>query len=242
MSRRIEKSKSHFVGLRINETHKSVLSKLQEISGMSKTELLLKGLELLGDYYTLGFDQPTLSFELKRLEDEALHYASVLKQIRERGKAIKLVVQEIRDIDAIVDKFGADKSYLIQILLDVQKKYNWLPRLALMWISERLNVPMSTIMSVATFYKAFSLAPRGRHLIRVCMGTSCKVRGAPIILDNLQRLLDVDLDGTTSDGRFSLKRVNCLACCALGPMMTVDGEYYGGVKLSKVKTILSKYG
>ncbi|MGQ9544128.1 MAG: NADH-quinone oxidoreductase subunit NuoE family protein [Candidatus Bathyarchaeia archaeon] len=95
---------------------------------------------------------------------------------------------------------------------------------------------------MATFYKAFSLSPRGRHLIRVCMGTSCKVRGAPIILDRVQRLLGIEKDETTPDGMFSLETVNCVGCCALGPIMTIDGEYYGNLKLSDVKKILSRYG
>ncbi|MFQ5821948.1 MAG: NAD(P)H-dependent oxidoreductase subunit E, partial [Candidatus Heimdallarchaeota archaeon] len=93
----------------------------------------------------------------------------------------------------------------------------------------------------ATFYKAFSLAPRGRHRIRVCMGTSCKVRDAPIILDRVQRLLGIEKDETTPDGKFALETVNCLGCCALGPMMTIDGEYYGNLKVSEVKRNLPKY-
>ncbi|MEM3361163.1 MAG: NADH-quinone oxidoreductase subunit NuoE [Candidatus Bathyarchaeia archaeon] len=233
--------KSQFVGLRIGEKERERLFKLKEATGLSKTQLLLKGLELLGEYYSLDLDQPPLSIELKRLEMEALRYAEAIKQIRQRGQAIKLIVQELRDVDAIVDKHKSDRSRLIQILLDVQKKYGWLPKLALIWISERLNVSMAQIYSIATFYKAFSLIPRGRHTIRVCMGTSCKVRGAPELLNNLQRILGIEPGQTTPDGKFTLTTVNCLGCCAISPVLTIDGEYYGHLKLTDVKKILAKY-
>lgn len=236
-----KEGKSQFVGLRIGEKEREFLSKLQKASGLSKTQLLLKGLEILGEYYSLDLDQPPLSIELKRLEMEALRYAEAIKQIRQKGQAIKLIVQELRDVDAILDKHGSDKSRLIQILLDIQKKYGWLPKLALMWISERLDVPMARIYSIATFYKAFSLTPRGRHVIKVCMGTSCKVRGSPSLLENIQRVLDIEVGQTTQDGKFSLTTVNCLGCCALGPIMTVDDEYYGHLKVTDLKKIFSKY-
>lgn len=134
-----------------------------------------------------------------------------------------------------------DESMLIQILLRLQKNFGWLPREMLSEVSKQLGVPLSQVYQVATFYKAFSLVPRGRHLIRVCSGTSCKVRGATTILDNLQRLLNIERGETTPDGKFSLETVNCLGCCALGPMMTIDSEYYGTVKLPNVKNILAKH-
>ncbi len=236
-----KRSKSSFVGLRVNEEHKRILSKLQKTSGLSKTELLLRGLEILSEYYSLELDKPALSLELRRLEMEALRYAEVMRQIRQKGRAIKLVIQELRDIDAIIDKHNTDKSRLIQILLDVQEKYGWLPKLSLMWISERLEVPIARIYTIAEFYKAFSLAPRGRHLIRVCMGTSCKVRGAEAILDRIQRILGIERGKTTPDGKFTLETVNCLGCCALGPVMTIDGKYYGNLKIREIDEILSKY-
>jgi len=145
-------------------------------------------------------------------------------------------------VNKVMEDYLYDESMLIQILLRLQRNFGWLPREMLSEVSKQLVVPLSQVYQVATFYKAFSIAPRGRHLVRVCMGTSCKVRGAPIVLDNLQRLMNVERGETTPDNRFSLETVNCLGCCALGPMMTVDGEYHGGVKLPNVKNILSKYG
>jgi NADH-quinone oxidoreductase subunit E len=152
---------------------------------------------------------------------------------------------KLRGIAAIVNKVVQeaqyDKGMLIQILLKLQRSFGWLPKEMLTEISKQLEIPLSQVYQVATFYKAFSLAPRGRHLIRVCMGTSCKVRGSDTILERVQNHLSIDKDGTTLDGKFSLETVNCVGCCALGPVMTVDDDYHGNLKLPDVDRILSKY-
>jgi len=141
-----------------------------------------------------------------------------------------------------VEEYGYDEETLIQVLLRLQREFGWLTRGMLSEVSKQLGVPLSRVYQAATFYKAFSLGPRGRHLIRVCMGTSCKVRGAPVILDRVKRILGVERGETTPDGRFSLETVNCVGCCALGPMMTVDENYHGNLKLIDVERILSGYG
>ncbi len=134
-----------------------------------------------------------------------------------------------------------DKSMLIQILLKLQRSFGWLPMEMLLEISRQLGIPISQLYQAATFYEAFSLNPRGKHLIRVCMGTSCKVRGASSIYEKLQSSLGIDAGEVTPDGRFSLETVNCLGGCALGPMMTIDDQYFGNLKLLTVKNILAKY-
>jgi NADH-quinone oxidoreductase subunit E len=144
-------------------------------------------------------------------------------------------------VKSVVEEYNCDRSMLIQILLRLQKSFGWLPRDMLTEASKQLKVPLSQVYQIATFYKAFSLAPRGRHLLRVCMGTSCKVRGAEQILDQIQRSLKIESGGTTPDGNFSLETVNCVGCCALGPVMTVDGDYHGNLKLQDVERILSRY-
>jgi NADH-quinone oxidoreductase subunit E len=144
-------------------------------------------------------------------------------------------------VNKTIEDYQYDKSMLIQILLRLQKNFGWLPMEMLSEVSKQLGISINQVYQVATFYKAFSLSPRGRHLIRVCSGTSCRVRGAPTIREKLQSLLGIDTGEVTTDGRFSLETVNCLGCCALGPMMTIDGEYYGNLKLLAVKRILSKY-
>ena len=144
-------------------------------------------------------------------------------------------------VNKVVEDYRYDESMLIQILLRLQKNFNWLPKEMLSEVSKQLRIPLSQVYQVATFYKVFSLAPRGRHLIRTCMGTSCNVRGAPIVLDRLQSLLGIEKGEITPDGAFSLESVNCLGCCALGPTMTVDSEYYGNLKVHDLKRILSRY-
>jgi len=136
-------------------------------------------------------------------------------------------------LDAILDRYDRNPAQLIPILQDVQAEENYLPRETLEAISEKLGVPLVRIYSVATFYKAFSLDPRGKHIIQVCMGTACHVRGAPRILDKMVRDLGVQPGKTTKDLEFTLETVNCLGACALGPIVVVDGEYHGQMTAPK---------
>ncbi len=128
--------------------------------------------------------------------------------------------------EAIVDKHGRDKSSLIQVLLEIQQQKHWLSEADLKSVSRELDVPLVQVYHVATFYKAFSLVPKGEHSISVCLGTACHVRGAPRLLDRVVDTFKIGPSGTSADMRFSLDKVNCLGCCALGPVMLVDGEYY----------------
>jgi NADH-quinone oxidoreductase subunit E len=141
-------------------------------------------------------------------------------------------------IDQIIDKYQGDASALIQVLLEIQRENRWLPKEALEKVSEKLEVPLNQIQHVATFYKAFSLVPRGRHEIQVCMGTACHIRGAPRVLDMVQDLLGIHPGETDLDLKFSLETVNCLGCCAMGPVMVVDGKYHGKTVPAKVSDVL----
>jgi NADH-quinone oxidoreductase subunit E len=144
-------------------------------------------------------------------------------------------------IDTIIDRYQDEEGILIQVLLDVQHEYNWLPQEALKRISDRLGIAFSEVYRVASFYKAMSLTPRGHHLIRVCLGTACHVRGAPRILDNVEQVLNIKAGETTQDMKFTVERVNCLGCCALGPVMVIDGEAHGNLVPAKVQEILNEY-
>ena len=145
--------------------------------------------------------------------------------------------QEAAVIDTILSRYESDKSALIQILLEVQRQNHWLPRDALKKVSESLGVPLTQIYHVSTFYKAFSLMPKGRHSVCVCMGTACQVRGAPRLLDKTVEVLKVKPGETSPDLRFSLDTVNCLGCCALGPVMTLDGEYHSSPSTKKIEDL-----
>lgn len=151
------------------------------------------------------------------------------------------MVENLEKVNTIMDRYKGDGSSLISILQDIQTEYNYLPEEALRKVATALNVPLIDIYSVATFYKSFSLTPRGKHLITVCMGTACHVRGGPRILGEVERRLSIKPGQTTEDDLFTLETVNCLGCCAIGPIVVVDGEYYGEMTVRKVDPILEKY-
>ena len=148
---------------------------------------------------------------------------------------------EIDSIDRIIDKHHGKASSLIQILLEIQSEHHWLPREALDRVSEKLHVPMSRIQHISTFYKAFSQVPKGRHEIHVCMGTACHVRGAQRVLDTIQDATGIRPGETDTEMKFSLETVNCLGCCALGPVMVVNGEYHGNVAPATSADVLKTY-
>ncbi len=144
-------------------------------------------------------------------------------------------------IDQIISNYQGDQSSLIQILLEIQRENHWLPKEVSEKVSKKLNVPLSWIYHITTFYKAFSLIPKGRHEILICLGTACHVRGGPRILDKVEQVIDIKAGQTTSDMKFSLETVNCLGCCALGPVMIVDGKYHGKIAPTKVEEVLKSY-
>lgn len=144
-------------------------------------------------------------------------------------------------IESILRKHNYKKSRIIQILNEIQKAYNYLPKDVLEQVSQRLKLPLSNIYSIATFYSAFSLKPRGKHLITVCLGTACHVRGAPSVLSRLEDKLQIKTDQTTEDNEFTLKTVNCLGACALAPIVVIDEEYHGQTTVNKVDKLLKAY-
>jgi NADH-quinone oxidoreductase subunit E len=125
------------------------------------------------------------------------------------------------------------------LLQETQKRYGYLPREALQAISREMNIPLARLYGLATFYRSFSLTPRGRHEITVCTGTACHVRGTATILGYLQRRLQVAPGGTTADGEFTFVTVNCLGACALGPVVVLDGKYHGKMTVAKTDEVLA---
>lgn len=144
-------------------------------------------------------------------------------------------------VDQIIDKYHGEASYLIQVLLDIQSENNWLPKETLEQVSERLSVPMTRIQHIATFYKAFSLVPKGRHGVHICMGTACHVRGASRVLDAVKDLTGIKPGETDLDLKFSLETVNCLGCCALGPVVEIDGKTHGKMAPAQAAEVLKNY-
>ncbi len=132
------------------------------------------------------------------------------------------------------------KSSLLPLLLETQEKYHYLPEDELRRISLALDVPLSEVYGVATFYKAFSLVPRGKNIVTVCSGTACHVRGSVRLVGELEKWLGVRAGQNTSDGIFSFETVDCLGCCALGPVMVVNGQYYSNMKSSRAIALLKR--
>jgi NADH-quinone oxidoreductase subunit E len=156
-------------------------------------------------------------------------------------KKVRTAAMDNAKIDNIIDKYPSDASSLIQVLLEIQSEHHWLPKEALERVSEKLNVPLNRIQHIITFYKAFSVVPKGRHEIHVCTGTACHVRGAQRVLDTVQDLIGLKPGETDQDLKFTLETVNCVGCCALGPVMVIDGEYHGKMAPAKSEDVLKNY-
>jgi NADH-quinone oxidoreductase subunit E len=146
-----------------------------------------------------------------------------------------------KEVNAILNKHKHDQSSIIAILQDIQEQERYLPRDMLEYVAQKLDIPLSKIYYLSTFYKAFSLEPRGKHLLNVCLGTACHVRGAARLVDRLESDLGISAGKTTADLTFSLETVNCLGACALGPVVVIDGEYFGQMAPEKVDDLLQKY-
>ena len=145
-------------------------------------------------------------------------------------------------IKNIIKQYGSDKSFIVPILQDVQREFNYLPKDALYAVSSQLSVPISRVYEVVTFYKAFSLKPKGRYQLSLCMGTACHVRGAELIARNVSDILGIKEGDTTPDLEYSFETVGCLGACALGPILVVNGEYNGHMNIAKSTKILKKLG
>lgn len=192
-------------------------------------------------------DYLTKPFDLNRLE-ESIRSTLGPVQLEIRPKVVtdravstvpkveKIVPKAPEEIPAEFRNIG-DKSALIQMLLAIQRENRWLSNDALVWVSLKLGVPLTQIYHIATFYKAFSLKPQGRHSVFVCAGTACHVRGATGLLNKVEDRLKIKPGQTSGDMEFTLNTVNCLGCCALGPVMMVDGKYHSNPSAGKVKEI-----
>jgi len=146
-----------------------------------------------------------------------------------------------KEITRVLKSYPKEKRYSLAILQDLQRRFGYIPREGLKALSEYLGVKLSSLYSMATFYRSLSLKPRGKHIIRVCDGTACHIRGAPVLLDTLKRLLSISPGETTKDGLFTVETVNCLGACAIAPVMVVDGKYNSKVKPDEVEAILKTY-
>jgi NADH-quinone oxidoreductase subunit E len=234
-------------GMSLSELRKAKQSAVKKTekpeppSPQDKNDLVLRGLGVLGEAYSVGLEKRELLEELSYLEAEAKYHAESLGQIKRKERAILDIRHDLLEADAIMERYGFEKGALIQVLLDVQEKFHWLPRHILHWITARLNVPAREVYTIANFYEAFSLEPRGRHRFQVCTGTACHVRGAQETLSRLEVMLNLKPGQTDSRQQFTLETVHCLGCCALAPVVQIDDQYHHDPSRKKLEKIVESF-
>jgi len=152
-----------------------------------------------------------------------------------------MIATEPHQIQTIMEAYPAEQRFALAILQDIQREFNYLPEESLAVVSERIGIPVAQLYSIATFYKALSLSPKGKHIIKVCDGTACHMCGSSSLLVSIKQVLGIGVDELTEDGQFSLECVNCVGSCALAPVMIIDDNYYAKVNTEKLVAILDKY-
>lgn len=151
-------------------------------------------------------------------------------------------MEQQQNYQRIIQAYPGEPRYLLAAMQDLQKEFNYLPRLGLKILAQHMDLPVSKVYATASFYKAFSLVPKGKVVFRVCDGTACHIKGSETLVDQLQKHLKIRPGETTQDGAFSLETVNCLGACALAPVMVVNGRVYGKVTPGSIEKIISEYG
>lgn len=144
----------------------------------------------------------------------------------------------LRSVKLVLDNYNQQPQDLVEVLQDIQEEQGYISENAMLAVSEHLNVPLIEVCRVANFYKAFSLSPRGKHVLTVCMGTACHVRGAPRLLDEVRGQLGIEAGQTTQDKMFTLERVNCLGACALGPIVVLDDKYHRNMTPNRLRKLV----
>lgn len=161
--------------------------------------------------------------------------------LNKKRKAIELEPADLEKINNIINNYVASKENLLAILQDIQEQYRYLPQDILRYVAEKLDVPATQAYNIATFFNAFSLTPKGENIINICTGTACYIKGAPLLMDALERELSIKDGETTPDLKFTLQSVRCLGCCALAPVLTINGKAYGKLTPDKISSILKIY-
>ena len=157
-----------------------------------------------------------------------------------RRKEVEIAESERKLVEELIAKHGTSQASLMRILQDINEQEKYLPQSVIYYLSQRFSIPVSTLYRIGTFYTAFSFTPRGKHTVSVCTGTACHIKGAPKLIDELKKELQIDVGGTTEDRLFSLETVRCLGCCSIAPVVKI-GRVYGYVKPSEIPTIINDY-
>lgn len=208
-------------------------SELAEIMGVTPSDI--------ARHVNISARQGLCRFDESKNLVAAAYYEKDDQRTREMADTVRTAALDNEKIEAIIAKYEGKPGALIHVLMEVQSENHWLPKEILNAISERLNVPLSRVMQIASFYKTFSLTPKGRHRIHVCNGTSCHLRGADQLLDKVQELVGVKSGQVDADANFSLETGCCQGCCTLGPEMIVDGEHHGRLSADQAEEVLKNY-
>jgi NADH-quinone oxidoreductase subunit E len=146
-----------------------------------------------------------------------------------------------KELSKVLSSYPKEKRHSLAILQDMQHRFGYIPKEGLEAVSVYLSIKLSALYSMATFFRALSLKPKGKHIIKVCDGTACHIRGAPVVLDALERALKIKAGETTKDRQFTIEPVNCLGACAIAPVVVVDGKSHPKVKPDQIEAILKTY-
>ncbi len=180
--------------------------------------------------------------KINKIQTQLNEWIAELNKIKgEKETELEEIISDFKIIDKIIEKHEYSRNNLIQVLIDFQAEYNWLPKHILFYVGSKLNISLSQIYSIATFYKSFNLEPIGKYSITVCSGTACHVRRSESLLQKIGDILGIKPGDTTNDFKFTLDTVNCLGCCALGPVMVLNERYYSNPSTRQLEKLFSEF-
>jgi NADH-quinone oxidoreductase subunit E len=221
----------------------NVISQIQKNKKQKINPLLISNPDLLEPKRNYSYSSKTDTYQdtirINNIQTQLNEWANELNKIKsEKEMELEEIINDFGKIDKILERHEFGKNNLIQMLIDFQSEYNWLPKHVLFYVREKLNVPLTQIYGIASFYKFFNLEPRGKYQITVCAGTACHVRGSINLLQRIVNFLGIKPGDTTTDYKFTLDTVNCLGCCALGPVMLFNNKYYSNPDTKKLESLL----
>ena len=221
----------------------NVISQIQKNKKQKINPLLISNTDLPETNRNYSYSSKTNTYQdtvrINNIQTQINEWANELNKIKsEKEMELEEIITDFGKIDKILEKHEFKENNLIQMLLDFQSEYNWLPKHVLFYTGNKLNVPLTQIYGIASFYKFFNLEPRGKYQITVCAGTACHVRGSMNLLQRIVNFLGIKPGDTTRDYKFTLDTVNCLGCCALGPVMLFNNKYYSNPDTKKLESLL----
>ena len=221
----------------------NVISQIQKNKKQKINPLLISNTDLPETNRNYSYSSKTNTYQdtvrINNIQTQINEWADELNKIKsEKEMELEEIITDFGKIDKILEKHEFKENNLIQMLLDFQSEYNWLPKHVLFYTGNKLNVPLTQIYGIASFYKFFNLEPRGKYQITVCAGTACHVRGSMNLLQRIVNFLGIKPGDTTRDYKFTLDTVNCLGCCALGPVMLFNNKYYSNPDAKKLESLL----